>query len=155
MKVEVKDETSGATLVLPVETTEAGDGGELLAVVDVDSDGTVLNRSSQMIGPDTDDDYMPDTDGGGDVGKENTGKVSVVKTDDPNNPTEFRCENCSKVFKFIDSYWKHAKKCGKATGGGGRSLTAEQAQMMVTLKGQETKNTCSNCGRDFFHEVRT
>merc|ERR1719346_234919 len=25
--------------------------------------------------------------------------------------------------------------------------------MMVTLKGQETKNTCSNCGRDFFHEV--
>merc|ERR1712029_714593 len=25
--------------------------------------------------------------------------------------------------------------------------------MMVTLKGVETKNTCSNCGRDFFHEV--
>ena len=75
---------------------------------------------------------------------------------DPNNPTEFKCESCDKVFKFIDSYWKHAKKCGRESIGGGvgsKKLSAEQQQMMVTLKGEDTKNTCSNCGRDFFHEV--
>jgi len=159
VKVEVKDETSGATLVLPIETVGGEVGGtELLAVVDVDQDGTVIQRQSEIIGPDD----MDDDAGVGMVmddimeGKENASKVSVVKTGDPNNPTEFKCESCDKVFKFIDSYWKHAKKCGRESIGGGvgsKKLSAEQQQMMVTLKGEDTKNTCSNCGRDFFHEV--
>ena len=85
VKVEVKDETSGATLVLPIETVggEVGGGTELLAVVDVDQDGTVIQRQSEIIGPDDMDD---DAAGVGMVmddimeGKENASKVSVVKT---------------------------------------------------------------------------
>ena len=84
VKVEVKDETSGATLVLPIETVggEVGGGTELLAVVDVDQDGTVIQRQSEIIGPDD----MDDDAGVGMVmddimeGKENASKVSVVKT---------------------------------------------------------------------------
>ena len=84
VKVEVKDETSGATLVLPIETVGGEVGGtELLAVVDVDQDGTVIQRQSEIIGPDDMDD---DAAGVGMVmedimeGKENASKVSVVKT---------------------------------------------------------------------------
>ena len=83
VKVEVKDETSGATLVLPIETVGGEVGGtELLAVVDVDQDGTVIQRQSEIIGPDD----MDDDAGVGMVmddimeGKENASKVSVVKT---------------------------------------------------------------------------
>ena len=91
VKVEVKDETSGATLVLPIETVGGEVGGgdamvagtELLAVVDVDQDGTVIQRQSEIIGPYAD---MDDDTGVGMVmddimeGKENASKVSVVKT---------------------------------------------------------------------------
>merc|ERR1711997_864276 len=166
VKVEVKDENSGATIVLPIDQRSGateGDQENLLAVVDVGEDGqptmtqAVTLEDIIVAGQDTEDteeDFGDDDDDfadGVEEGKENRdGKmISVVRTGTGKNAT-FNCEMCDKKFKYIDAYWKHVKRCGQPKG---VELTPRQASMMVTRKSKADKHTCANCGRDFFHEV--
>jgi len=168
VKVEVKDENSGATIVLPIDqNTEGQDQENLLAVVDVGEDGQptmtqavtlddiIVAGQDQVQGmDDTEDDFGDEDDDFADnteEGKENRdGKmISVVRTGTGKNAT-FNCEMCDKKFKYIDAYWKHVKRCGQPKG---VELTPRQASMMVTRKSKADKHTCANCGRDFFHEV--
>jgi len=165
VKVEVKDERSGATLVMPVGGDDGLPSGvddqELLAVVEMGEDGQTVTHRRVVAGEDPDEDHggyigvfeddLNDEDY--DAGKENEGgKVSaVIKGGGSGDKAAlFKCESCGKEYKYIDSYWKCAKKCGRTKG---QALTDEQKQMMVTLKDKGDKHTCSNCGRDFFHEV--
>ena len=170
VKVEVKDENSGATIVLPVDqsggaATGQNDQENLLAVVDVGEDGQptmtqavnlddiIVAGEEQDMG-DSEDEFGEEDDefaDGLEEGKENKdGKmISVVRTGTGKSAT-FNCEMCEKKFKYIDAYWKHVKRCGQPKG---VELTPRQASMMVTRKAKTDKHTCANCGRDFFHEV--